>query len=145
MLVVMDIMDNWVFNQKLIMYCISLVFYSQFSPTLIHSLSEYSIIQIACGETFTLFLAKENHLFLTGMLECIEDSFMNLRAELAIPHEIAFDEEILKIAAGTRFALVLLFFLFFLSSRFFHHHIINRMNIMFISGKQMKVVKYLYQ
>ena len=79
------------------------------------------------------------------MLECIEDAFMDLRTELAIPHEIAFGEEILKIAAGTRFALVLLFFLFFLSSRFFHHHIINRMNIMFISGKQMKVVKNLYQ
>ena len=48
------------------------------------------------------------------MLECIEDAFMDLRTELAIPHEIAFDEEILKIAAGTRFALVLLFLLFFL-------------------------------
>lgn len=42
------------------------------------------------------------------MLECVEDTFMNLRTELAIPHEIAFDEEIILIAAGTRFALVTL-------------------------------------
>lgn len=72
------------------------------------SLSGHVITQIACGETFTLFLTKENRLFVTGMLECVEDTFDSLKHDLGVPHEIPFNEEIVKISAGTRFALVVI-------------------------------------
>lgn len=72
------------------------------------SLSGHAITQIACGETFTLFLTKENRLFVTGMLECVEDDFDSLKHDLGVPHEISFNEEIVRIGAGTRFALVVL-------------------------------------
>lgn len=43
------------------------------------------------------------------MIECTEEMFHQLQHELNVPHKIAFDEHILKIAAGTRFALVNIF------------------------------------
>lgn len=55
-----------------------------------------------------MFLTKENRLFVTGMLECVEDVFDSLKHDLGVPHEISFNEEIVRIGAGTRFALVVL-------------------------------------
>lgn len=72
----------------------------------IKSLLSYTITQIACGETFSLFVTKNNQLIVTGLLEVPEHSFENHKDILSVPHIIPFDKEILKVAAGTRFALV---------------------------------------
>ena len=66
----------------------------------------YTIVQIACGETFSLFLSDKNVLIVSGMLELGENGFAIHRDELAVPHIVPFNRPILKIAAGTRFALV---------------------------------------
>ena len=74
---------------------------------IIKSLLSYTITQIACGETFSLFVTDRNQLFITGLLEIDEEYFDNYKDVLSIPHSIDFNHEILKIAAGSRFALVL--------------------------------------
>ena len=66
----------------------------------------FTITQIACGETFSLFLSNKNELIVSGMLELSESVFSGHRDELGIPHIVPFRGTILKIAAGTRFALV---------------------------------------
>ena len=43
---------------------------------------------------------------MTGLLELPEAEFDKHRDTLAVPHQVPFDGEILKVAAGTRFALV---------------------------------------
>lgn len=68
----------------------------------------YTITQIACGETFSLFLSDKNDLIVSGMLELSESIYPEHRDELGIPHIVPFRGTILKIAAGTRFALVLI-------------------------------------
>ena len=73
---------------------------------IIKSLLPHTITQIACGETFSLFVTDTNQLFVTGMLEIAEEYFDYYKDTLAIPHEVHFPHEILKIAAGSRFALV---------------------------------------
>ena len=73
----------------------------------IQKLRDYCITQIACGETFSLFVSDHNDLFVSGMLEVDEDVFMQNQAVLSVPHIIPFQEEIKRIAAGTRFALLL--------------------------------------
>ena len=73
----------------------------------IQKLADYRIVQIACGETFSLFVSDQNELFVSGMLEVDEDVYMQNRATFSVPHRIPFPEEIKRIAAGTRFALLL--------------------------------------
>ena len=72
----------------------------------IKSLLSYTITQIACGETFSLFVSDKNQLLVTGLLEVDECYFEKYKQVLAIPHIVSFDQEILQIAAGPRFALV---------------------------------------
>ena len=72
----------------------------------IKSLLSYTVTQIACGETFSLFVTDKNQLLVTGLLEVDECYFEKYKQVLAIPHIVSFDQEILQIAAGTRFALV---------------------------------------
>ena len=71
------------------------------------SLQSHVITQVACGETFTLFLGNDNELIVSGLLETSEDAFASNRLRFAVPHRVPFDEPILKLAAGTRFALVI--------------------------------------
>lgn len=78
-----------------------------FVPMPIQKLADYRIVQIACGETFSLFVSDQNELFVSGMLEVDEDVYMQNRATFSVPHRIPFPEEIKRIAAGTRFALLL--------------------------------------
>ena len=77
-----------------------------YTPVPITALQGYSISQLACGETFTIFVGNKNELIVTGMLETSEEVFDLRRTQLAIPHIVPFQETILKVAAGTRFALV---------------------------------------
>ena len=72
----------------------------------VKTLLSHTITQIACGETFSLFVSNKNELFVTGMLELPESEFDKHRDALAIPHQVPFEGEIIKITAGTRFALV---------------------------------------
>ena len=61
------------------------------------------VTQVACGETFSLFLTQRNRL----VLECAEDAYDQLKDTLAAPHEVPFGETVLSIAAGSRYALIL--------------------------------------
>ena len=70
------------------------------------SLQSHDITQLACGETFTLFVGNDNELIVSGLLETSEDVFASNRLKFAVPHQVPFNEPILKVAAGTRFALV---------------------------------------
>ena len=79
---------------------------AQFSPVVVKALLPFTIAQIACGETFSLFVSNKSQLFVTGLLELPEAEFDKHRDTLAVPHQVPFDGEILKVAAGTRFALV---------------------------------------
>lgn len=63
--------------------------------------------QVACGETFSLFLTQRNRLVVAGMLECAEDAYDQLKDTLAAPHEVPFGETVLSIAASSRYALIL--------------------------------------
>lgn len=74
---------------------------------IIKSLLSYTITQIACGETFSLFVTDHNELLVTGLLEVPESEYDTYKTSLSIPHKVSFDKEIIQIAAGTRFALVL--------------------------------------
>ena len=65
------------------------------------------VTQVACGETFSLFLTNRNRLIVTGMLECMEDAYDQLKDKLAVPHEVPFGETVLSIAAGSRTVLIL--------------------------------------
>lgn len=83
-----------------------IVYDLQFSPVIIKNLLSYTITQIACGETFSLFVTDHNELIVTGLLEVPECEFDNYKTSLSIPHKVPFDKEIIQIATGTRFALV---------------------------------------
>lgn len=74
----------------------------------IKNLLSHTITQIACGETFSLFVTDKNQIIVTGLLEVPEHEFEKHKETLSIPHIVPFDHEIIQIAAGTRFALVCL-------------------------------------
>lgn len=76
------------------------------------------------------------------MLECVEDVFYQLQQEVGIPHEVVFEEEIVKIAAGTRFALVIE--RRSMNSRSSQFHTITQMRRMFTFGKLMNDSKLLF-
>lgn len=79
--------------------------YFQFSPILIQSLLNQTVVDIAAGESFSLFLTEQHRVLSTGQLEIHEDSNQPMNEVYLSPHQLELDN-VEQIAAGSRFAVV---------------------------------------
>lgn len=74
-------------------------------PVLVAPLLPHTITDIAAGETFSLFLTSRHTILSAGIMECDEETDPD--ETLRQVHEIPVEGEVLQIAAGARFALLL--------------------------------------
>ena len=74
-------------------------------PVLVAALLPHTITDIAAGETFSLFLTSRHTILSAGIMENDDESDPD--ETLRQVHEIPVEGEVLQIAAGARFALLL--------------------------------------